>query len=1094
MATVLALAAKISADSSQFSAGLTPAERALKQLDAEVVKVTGVFDKFAGSSESAAAAQQKARGEFAALAGQLQRNQISVSAFSAEFAKLGVAVQAEAEAFARAAAITESVVTPAEKFAAKIAELDAQLEAGRITSETYARATQEVEKEFSNLDRTLTTVEERTGKVANVFSNVGTSFNAVSGAAEGIGSAVRTISEAGSAVVQLGFDIAQATAAFRAFKFITENYSVPQGILGVVLNLGKFVTVIKVAEVVAAQFGADLSGVADAATKASIVFAGFKIGGLVGLDKVLSPTITALGTALPGALARVGVPLVATNAASAALSATFTRLLAFSIPGFGQLAATIYIAAKAFIGSRDTANELASSVAELNQEAVKLGVTFQDLQIQKLLDAGRARDEIAQLGLALSSLDARQLDDLAFANERAAKAANDSQLAIGAVAETISKTFVGAFAAISDGVAGLTEGFTDLVSGVNAIGDPIASVLKPFFTLIGTGVQVVLELVGAIGSVVGAVLRFSGVLLKIGLAPVIVGFNRFADTIRLGVGVAFDWFAEKMDYVQGKITQLQEFFASLPLVGEAFASSQGQVFAAAADGAAQVEVATEDAKKAQEELTRAFDSSDKALDTIIEKSAEFGQAGFDAAYQFQEALADLKQQAAEGDLNAEQYARGVANATAEYEKQIDAVRQVAEETKKAADEAVKKAEGDKKRIEELLNPNDSATKIQQDIAFVIEQQAAAEKELTAARAGSDKEAANSAAARLAQLDQLRSKLEDQSQAIDQGFADGFAKAFDKTNESVSGLIDKAGEFGNAGAEAAVKLQEGIAAAQEQVRDGIIPQEVYDREVANQRKVFEERIAEIEAVRKREKEARDAAANEIFEQQIAANDRVNQFIGQQARDEIAAAEEVAARRQEAAFNIEAIEQRIALERRSLEAAREQNDANASRAAVQRIDALKEALTVEQQIADGRTSELQKQQDLIASQQEFQKQQLSQVEEYQKQQQKAQESYAQRQAKIFEEQQKAAADEAARQEERLAKLNTLGSQTIKSQDVRTAEGASLVLQLAANGQDPALIQQRLQTKYLEAIAAGIGQASSNYFNQPVAIVGYSSFGQR
>jgi hypothetical protein len=75
-----------------------------------------------------------------------------------------------------------------------------------------------------------------------------------------------------------------------------------------------------------------------------------------------------------------------------------------------------------------------------------------------------------------------------------------------------------------------------------------------------------------------------------------------------------------------------------------------------------------------------------------------------------------------------------------------------------------------------------------------------------------------------------------------------------------------------------------------------------------------------------------------------------------------------------------------------------------------------------------------------------------------------------------------------------LNTLGSQTIKSQDVRTTEGASLVLQTIAGGQDPALIQQRLQTKYLEAIALGIAQASSNYFNSPVAIVGYSSFGQR
>jgi hypothetical protein len=61
----------------------------------------------------------------------------------------------------------------------------------------------------------------------------------------------------------------------------------------------------------------------------------------------------------------------------------------------------------------------------------------------------------------------------------------------------------------------------------------------------------------------------------------------------------------------------------------------------------------------------------------------------------------------------------------------------------------------------------------------------------------------------------------------------------------------------------------------------------------------------------------------------------------------------------------------------------------------------------------------------------------------------------------------------------------------QDVRTTQGANLVLDLAANAQDPALIQQRLQTKLLERIALGVGQAASNYFNQPVAIVGAARF---
>ena len=53
---------------------------------------------------------------------------------------------------------------------------------------------------------------------------------------------------------------------------------------------------------------------------------------------------------------------------------------------------------------------------------------------------------------------------------------------------------------------------------------------------------------------------------------------------------------------------------------------------------------------------------------------------------------------------------------------------------------------------------------------------------------------------------------------------------------------------------------------------------------------------------------------------------------------------------------------------------------------------------------------------------------------------------------------------------------------------------MLNLAASAQDPAAIQARLQTKLLEKIALGIGQAASNYFNQPVAIVGYSSFGEQ
>jgi hypothetical protein len=130
--------------------------------------------------------------------------------------------------------------------------------------------------------------------------------------------------------------------------------------------------------------------------------------------------------------------------------------------------------------------------------------------------------------------------------------------------------------------------------------------------------------------------------------------------------------------------------------------------------------------------------------------------------------------------------------------------------------------------------------------------------------------------------------------------------------------------------------------------------------------------------------------------------------------------------------------------------------------------------------------------ISEQKAYADQQLKAQEAFAQQQQQAQQAYAQEQARQQEEQRKAAEAEAKRQEDRLRKLNTLGQTSVQTADIRTQEGAALVLGIANAAQDPAAIQARLQTKLLEKIALGIGQAASNYFNQPVAIVGYSQVG--
>jgi hypothetical protein len=1155
MANILSLAMKVSADASGVIKNLTPAERALENLGKQAEKTTSVFNQFTRNSEAAAAAQTALNDKFAALAEQLkgglnaqayadqyaalqQEVRNTAAAFSeasqiieqnrtddelraetlarlSELLQLGAldneqyaravaeasganaaAAQAEEERLRlleRGRQITEQFLTDEERRARQLEELNQVIAANGISEEAAARARFEFSGLAAQLDRDG--LELRRQLAAEREADAAKEKTAL----EQIAAVEMRLAEDSAAAQRLrAQETARASAIIAASRTPQQLFNVAVAEATDLARKGLLTQqdLRKEIERQAAIF-AKATAAADGFGKsvAAVASNGLKLNELSGILAVI-----------PGQFGNIAARFSGVASAAEGLGRVFSAGLGDGVRSLGtQLASlatplNLGVAAFAAFGAAATAItrgliDLEGRVEQLGNTALRLGTDFQTIQvldeaarrsgvaidalaagIQKLAvninearsGTGKAADAFRELGITQEEL--LTLDPASLAEKTAAalQGIEDPARRAALATETLGKaglTLLPGFNAIGESEAALKRfaaAISDVDQGrISSLGQAFDNVKT---SILGLGQNILLPFAGIaegvsnlFADVIGSVSRLAQAIGSV-LTPIL-------DKIGQGFGLLGDGLA----YVNGLF---DSFFGSTE---NAAANAQGF--------RAEVEADT----KALEDLQRAIENGNKALDTAIDKAAEFGQEGFNAAFEFQQALRDLADVAKEENYNGEQYARAVANATAEYEKQIATIKRVAEETKKAADEATKKAEADKKRIETLLNPNDAATKLQQDIAFVIEQQAEAEKQLAAARAAADQESANSAAARLAQLDGLRTKLEDQSQAIEQGFANGFAEAFTNTAESLDALVNKAGEFGNAGAEAAMKLQEGVAAAQEQVRDGIIPKPVYEAEIAEQRRVFEERIAQLEAVRQQER----AAAAERFQLEVDANQRVNDFIAQQAQTEVAAAEQVAARRQQAAFNIEAIEQRIALERQSLEAAREQNDLNAARAAVQRIDSLKEALTVEQKIAAGREQELQKQQQLLTNQQEFQKQQLAAAQQYQQQQQAAQQAYAKEQARIFEEQQKAAAAEAKRQEERLAKLNTLGDQTIGVQDVRTTQGANLVLDLAANAQDPALIQQRLQTKLLERIALGVGQAASNYFNQPVAIVGAARF---
>ena len=374
----------------------------------------------------------------------------------------------------------------------------------------------------------------------------------------------------------------------------------------------------------------------------------------------------------------------------------------------------------------------------------------------------------------------------------------------------------------------------------------------------------------------------------------------------------------------------------------------------------------------------------------------------------------------------------------------------------ATEEAAKQAEADDKRVDSLLKTSDAASKLEGDFAAVER-----ERQRVAAATDGDSQA------RLAQLDELKAKLEEQQQALDQGFGDGFAKAFESADQVIGTAIDKAEEFGQAGFDATEKLASGIKAAQDQVKDGILNKQGYEVEVQRQQELFDKRIEDEKKLAAERKKQEDDVAKVRIKQEELVNDLIKQqqFGGDNNR--IKAAE-----------NLLAIEAQIAKAQEDAVKAREAGDKEALAAANKRIGQLDQVEAKERDIASG-----------AAAQREF----------FQNKQKEAAESQAKQQEQIFQQQQKFAEEQAKaqqvefeRQQKRVTELNTLGSSTVKTTDVRTGEGAALVLDLAANAQDPALIEARLQTKILNAIALATAGAAANYFNQPVAIVGAARIG--
>ena len=138
MANVLSLALKINADASGLK--LDPVAKALRQLGEETDKVSGVFDKFTGTSEAAARAQAATEQALNDLIAARKAGTVTATEFAESFRTVEEAAKRQAAEFQRGADITERYTTEEEKRARTLAELEQLLQAGAIKEDVYAKA------------------------------------------------------------------------------------------------------------------------------------------------------------------------------------------------------------------------------------------------------------------------------------------------------------------------------------------------------------------------------------------------------------------------------------------------------------------------------------------------------------------------------------------------------------------------------------------------------------------------------------------------------------------------------------------------------------------------------------------------------------------------------------------------------------------------------------------------------------------------------------------------------------------------------------------------------------------------------------------
>ena len=875
MSNVLSLALKINADASGLK--LDPVQRALAGLGDQADKLTGLFDKFATGSGAAADAQA----EFAARSQELintLRDNGSATEFAAGFEKLSAEAREVSSAFADAQRITEANLTGLERYDRAVSELDAQLQAGRISQETYNRATESSAKGLTEAERASRGLGAATKEIESSTTSTTLKFNELSGVFSALPGPLGSIAGRLSGLSSAGEGLSRVFSG-----------GLSQGLTSIGTSVVGLINPFTIAAAGVVAFGAAASAVIQGLTALEdrveeLGRLADQLGVSFGFVQVLEEAGKRSDVSiqqLSSSFGRLQNTLAGADDESKKAAAAL-EALGISVSDFAALSEEQKIE---LIGERlatieDPAQRSAAAMDLFGKSGVQLLPFFKELE--------PAGTDMERFGRAVTDLDRERIDDF------------------GAGLDALSLATSGLGTSLLVPFTGLGEGISfalaEITAGITAIVDPIGRILEPLLTQIGRIIELIGTGIGNLGRTIGAVFEPFAVIVEevsAALEPLYDGLFEFLEGISNAAVSTVEWliaftpvgqiaenvgalgetisrvvtiittvFSKVGEFVGGLASQFGELVAQSPFLqklGDIISSVFGGVAAVfstiasaiggtvgrlltlaenflgisdSAESAAgsTAELGGELAQLTEEESKQAAER-DKFLQGFIQnvskaidESAKFGKSGFDAALEYQTAIEELQTQFDKGILNEESFRREAEKATSAYNAQIDTLKKAAAET-----EAITT------RVDSLLAKANAIPQAQKDLNDLQSEIARVEAELVAARAASQNEQANALATRLAQLDQLQAQLTEQSEQAAQGFSEGFDQAFAEVDKGIDGLIDKAGEFGNEGAIAASQLTEGIEAAKEAVKDGILNKTAFDAEVKRQNELFEDRV-------------------------------------------------------------------------------------------------------------------------------------------------------------------------------------------------------------------------------------------------------------